>query len=71
MVALLGVLLHPLQLLLVTLEAPGVVLELWGCVTVAALQAIVEHLGLLHSLHVLRLLMDTEGCQEKTALTTR
>lgn len=45
MVAVLGVLLHPLKVLLVALEAPGVVLELGD--GIAPLQGVVEHLGLL------------------------
>lgn len=46
------VLLHPLQVLLVALEAPGVVLELWAG-SIAPLQAVVEHLGLLEPLQLL------------------
>lgn len=45
MVAVLGVLLHPLKVLLVALEAPRVVLELGD--SIAPLQGVVENLGLL------------------------
>lgn len=59
MVAVFCVLLHPLQVLLVALEAPGVVLELRAS-SIAPLQAVVEHLGLLEPLQLL-LAFDTGG----------
>lgn len=73
MVAVLGVLLHPLQVLLVTLEAPGVVCELRDGVAVAALQTVVEHLGLLQplQLHVLRELEATGHHKRERALSVR
>lgn len=49
LVAVLCVLLHPLQMLLVALEAPGVVLELRAG-SIAPLQAVVEHISLLEPL---------------------
>lgn len=58
MVAVFRVLLHPLQVLLVALEAPGVVLELRAGSSIAPLQAVVEHLGLLEPLPLL-LAFDT------------
>lgn len=62
LVAVFSILLHPLQVLLVTLEAPRVVFELWDSVTVAVLQSVVAHLGLLQplKLHVLLQLLNTE-----------
>ena len=62
----LGVVLHPLQLLLVTLEAPGVVPELHR-VAVAQLQRVVEHVCLLQPLHlhVLLELVAVVGITEK------
>lgn len=74
LVAVLGVLLHLLQVLLLTLEAPGVVLELRRGVAVAALQPVVEHLRLPQplQLHVLLQLLeagrqarDTSGTERK------
>lgn len=55
LVAVLGVVLHLLQVLLLTPEAPGVVLELWQRVAVTALQSVVDHLRLPQplQLHVL------------------
>lgn len=57
----LGVLLHLLQVLLLTLEAPGVVFELRHSVTVTALQPVVEHFGLPQplQLHILLQLVST------------
>lgn len=52
MVAVLCVVLHPLQVLLVTLQAPGVVFDLRGGIAVTALQSVVEALRLLHPLYV-------------------
>lgn len=49
LVAVFCVLLHPLQVLLVALEAPGVVLELRAS-SIAPLQTVVEHLSLLDPL---------------------
>jgi len=49
LVAVFCVLLHPLQMLLVALEAPGVVLELRAG-SIAPLQTVVEHVGLLEPL---------------------
>lgn len=49
MVAVFCVLLHPLQMLLVALEAPGVVLELRAS-SIAPFQTVVEHLSLLYPL---------------------
>ena len=59
LVALLSVVLHGLQVLLVTLEAPGVVLGEGAAL--AALQPVVEHLRLLQplQLHLLRPTLDT------------
>lgn len=55
----LGVLLHLLQVLLLTLETPGVVFE--HGVTVAAFQSVVEHLSLPQpfQLHILLQLVKT------------
>lgn len=53
LVAVLGVLLHPLQVLLVTLEAPGVVFEMWDGVAVTVLQDVMQPLGLLQPLQLL------------------
>jgi len=50
LVPLLGVLLHALQVLLVTLEAPGIVLR--DSAALAALQPVVEHLRLLQPLQL-------------------
>lgn len=58
LVAVFRVLLHPLQVLLVALEAPGVVLELRAGGSIAPLQVVVEHLGLLEPLPLL-LALDT------------
>ena len=54
LVAVLCILLHPLEVLLVTLDAPGVVCELRDSVTVTVLQSVVEHFSLLQpvQLHV-------------------
>lgn len=56
-----GILLHLLQMLLLTLEAPGVVLELRHGVTVAKLQPVVQHLSLPQplQLHVPLQLVET------------
>lgn len=61
LVAMLGVLLHLLQVLLLTPEAPRVVLELRQRVAVAALQSVVDHLRLSQplQLHVLLLHLKT------------
>lgn len=63
----LGVLLHLLQVLLLTLEAPGVVLELRHAVTVAALQPVVEHLRLPQPLQLHVLLQLQEAGRQRKA----
>lgn len=62
LVAVLGVLLHLLQVLLVTLQAPGVVFERWCSVAAAVLQPVMQPFGLLQrlQLHVVLQLVGTE-----------
>lgn len=57
----LGVLLHLLEVLLLTPEAPGVVLELGQRVAVAALQPVVDHLRLPQPLQLHVLLLRVEA----------
>lgn len=64
LVAVLRVLLHPLQVLLVALEAPGVVLQL-RCSSVTPLQAVIEHLSLLEPLQFILSLQTVESEREK------
>ena len=44
LISVLRILFHPLQVLLVTLEAPGIVFDLRDSVTVTVLQSVVKHL---------------------------
>lgn len=54
MVTVLCILLHPLQMLLVTFKTPGVVFDLWH--NIALLQAEVENLRLLLLLHLVTII---------------
>ncbi len=69
LVAMFCVILHPLQVLLVALEAPGVVFELRAG-SIAHLQAVVEHLGLLEPLTLL-LAFDTGGVRTEVGQPDR
>lgn len=67
LVAVLGVLFHPLQVLLMALEAPGVVLQLRRS-SVTPLQAVVEHLSLLEPLQLLLTLQTEHGGERERDL---
>lgn len=68
LVAVLCVLLHPLQVLLVTLQAPGVPFDLRGSVAVTVLQSMVKALHMLDLLHILVFLqlLDTALNREES-----
>ncbi len=67
LVAVLGILLHLLQVVLLPPKAPGVVFELRYGVTVTALQSVAEHLGLSQPLqpHIILQLVNTGPQRER------